>query len=133
MCAVDFSDPADVYRAETRTARKQHWCEECGRRVQAGEAYCYTTTLYDGRWWVSKQCRHCVALGAWMGVLCGGYPIGGLHEELIEHWREGYASLSVGRWIVAMQKRWHDGADAVPEGVAEAAQWVLARVGGRDA
>lgn len=130
MCAIDSGDYSDIWRAETRTARKPHWCEECARRIQPGETYRYITELYDGRWATFKQCRHCVALGAWMDVLCGGYPIAGLHEELIEHWREGYASLSVGRWIVAMQKRWHDGADPVPQGVSEAAQWVLSQVGG---
>lgn len=126
MCAVDFADPADLWNHETRTARKPHPCSDCARTIEPGERYMHHTWLYDGRWDRAKQCRHCVALGDWMEVLCGGYLVGGLMEELTEHWDEGYRSFAVGRWMIHMRRRWRDGADPVPEGVGEAARLVMA-------
>lgn len=129
MCAIDYDDPCDIQRSENRAARKPHTCEDCTRAIRPGERYMHYVWLYEGRWSSLDQCRHCAALGAWMTVLCGGYPVGGLLEELAEHWEEGYRSFAVGRWTVYMRRRWRDGADPVPEGVADAARLVMAALG----
>jgi hypothetical protein len=115
MCAIDDCEPATLWHETEPTARKPHICYECGRAIKPGESYHRVKCLSDGRWWNDCWCNHCDAAGEWLRTVCGGYPISMLHEELVEHWREGYASVAFGRLIVAMQRKWRDGADPVPD------------------
>lgn len=116
MCAIDDCDPWDVYKDSRPAARKTHHCVECGRTVLAGERYFRAEGCIDGGWTTYKLCQHCDALSSFMMVLCNGWPFTRLLEEMQEHWREGYASVPVGRLIACMKLRWHDGADPVPVG-----------------
>lgn len=116
MCAIDYCDERAVIWRETQPrARGRHVCCECGRFIQPGETYLRVNHLFDGRWWSDATCAHCRAAAAWLNYVCGGYVQCGLYEELKEHWDEGYASILMGRLILGMRKRWHDGADPVPE------------------
>lgn len=125
MCAVDYCEPWEVRRASYQRARRAYGCVECGRRIAVGERYHKVVGLLDGYWSTHRTCQHCDALGGVMGVLCNGYPIGGLYDELTEHWREGYASVRLGRWVVAMKHGWRAGAAEVPTGCAEHAGELL--------
>lgn len=125
MCAIDFADQADFAHGEWRRAGKVHRCEECIRVIPRGQRHYYLSTLFDGRWSTWRTCEHCHAAGLWMHVVCGGYLTGGLLEELVEHWDEGFRSVGFGRLIVGMRRRWNEGRDAVPEGVAELANAML--------
>jgi hypothetical protein len=127
MCAIEDCDPADFWHHSTRTARQPHRCDECGRAVSPAEKYDLYTWLYEGRWSRMKVCAHCSAAGEWLNVMCGGWPIGGLGEELSEHWDEGYRSIGFARLIVGFGRRWRDGTDLIPTGVAELARLMMAK------
>jgi hypothetical protein len=127
MCRVELCEPWRVHRQETRTARAQYRCVECGRAIRRGEAYiCVTGLGYDaGRWATFRTCRHCDALADWLRAVCGGYVYRELHEELEEHWHEGYRSIALGRLIAAMRHRWREGQSPVPEGVTTLAKTMM--------
>jgi hypothetical protein len=126
VCAIDDAEPWDVYRVSVRTARKAHRCTECGRPIAVGESYRFLTGLLDGRWSTYRTCAHCLAAGEWLDVMCGGYLLGGLAEELREHWESGYQAMDFARLIAGLRWSWHDGRDPVPTGVREMAARMLA-------
>lgn len=106
MCSLDDADPADVYCSVSRRAAKVHQCEECRRWIDKGEHYQYITMLFDQRWSAYRVCRHCMAAGQWLDLVCGGWLIGGLSEELGDHWDEGYRSHWLGRALIGIRSRW---------------------------
>lgn len=116
MCSIDSADPCDVYHVEQRRAAKDHHCYECGNQISIGTVHKVVTMLYDRQWTTARLCAHCVAAGRWLDLVCGGYLIGGLHEELSEHWNEDpiYRSHWLGRAIIGMQRRWR-GMDPLPD------------------
>lgn len=128
MCAVDDCEPWVASKQETRRARKPWRCCECGRIIAVGEQHQFLsgrTSDSDG-WVEHRWCQHCDAAAVWMQVVCNGYLIGGLQEELREHWESGYQSLPFARLIAGMRWRWHDGRAAIPTGVAALANEMLA-------
>lgn len=44
----------------TPVARKPHWCEQCGRRIEPGEKYYRWDGIYDGRATSAATCEQCV-------------------------------------------------------------------------
>ncbi len=73
----------DLYRENTRTARKEHRCSECGRVIEPGEKYRQARSLCDGYWYSAKTCRFCAA--AWALVCPRGLRVdGGLVDCLVE-------------------------------------------------
>jgi hypothetical protein len=46
----------------TRTARVEHTCQTCFRRIDPGERYRYQTGVFDGCWYTFRQCSHCEAI-----------------------------------------------------------------------
>jgi hypothetical protein len=127
MCAVEDAEPWTLYREDHPKARKPWPCGECRRTIAAGERYQQVVGLADGLWVTYRTCAHCNAASRWMSEVCGGYILGDLLDELVEHWHEGFADVAFGRLIVGLRLRWHDGADPVPEGVAELASRMLQR------
>lgn len=121
MCAIDDAEQPEFWHDEWRTAAKDHACGECRRRIRRGERHHFVSSLYDGRWSSWRTCEHCIHAATWINSVCGGYLLGGLLEELVEHWHEGFRSVGFGRLIVGVQRQWHDGRDEVPTGVAELA------------
>lgn len=135
MCAIDECDPWEIVQLTEPRARKSHKCGECYRIIRPGEHYHLLKgrTVGDDRFTIHKTCTHCKALGEFMSVMCDGYPLGQLYEELQEHYYDGYASTQLYSWITALQTKWHDGTDPVPvasECAAEASRLIHARVGG---
>lgn len=127
MCAVDDCVPWTVRTETTPRALKDYRCVECPRTIRKGERHHKLVGLSDGEWHTSRTCNHCMALSSFMNVMCGGYPIGQLRAELVEHWREGYVSIPLGRLIACMRLGWHDGTDPVPTGVGAMAHEMLGK------
>lgn len=125
MCAIEDCEPWTVHREETRTARKPWTCGECDRTIPTGERYQFLTGLADHQWHEHRWCAHCAAAGLWLQEVCGGYPIGMLREELVEHWDEGFRSIGFARLLIGQRHGWHEGRDPVPVGVVDLAQRML--------
>lgn len=107
MCMIDLADPCDHYESETRTARVQHKCIECGRLISAGEKYLHSRFLQEGLWSTSKACSHCTWAAQWLVRECRGYLVGGVSEDLCDHWYESnYRSVDLARRIVGIRRRW---------------------------
>jgi hypothetical protein len=105
MCAIDGAEYNDVHRITHVRARKTHVCEECTRSIAPGEVHQRLDALYEGRWILARTCAHCEAAGVFLDVLCGGYLVGGMGEELADHWDE-YGTLGLGRIMVARRQHW---------------------------
>jgi hypothetical protein len=118
MCAIDDCERSEVWLEDQVRARKPWSCQECWRCIPPGERYTRIKSLYDGFWSTIRRCRHCTVAGEWMNEVCGGYVTEGLLEELIDHWWEGYVSVPFGRLIVGVKRKWHDGADPLPDKAA---------------
>ncbi len=48
-----------AFSSVTRKARKTHKCCECGRTINAGEKYQYSSGIWDGEPDSFKQCLNC--------------------------------------------------------------------------
>ena len=136
MCRIQGCDPWEIYHEAKRTARKEHSCYECYRKISIGEQYHYATGLaIDGnRWDVFHLCAHCDAAAQWLMVVCGGYLYGGIGEELLEHWEEDtmFRSRELAMAIRGHQRAWKtlrgDDLMPVPHRVKLAAQLVMAPI-----
>jgi len=53
-----------VYHEEERTARRTHWCCECGGRIAPGERYQAASGVWEGGLGAATQhtCRFCAEL-----------------------------------------------------------------------
>jgi hypothetical protein len=58
MCDCDDIPPNEFFRAREQTAKKQHRCCECGRRINIGDKYLYIAAKADD-FWTAKQCLSC--------------------------------------------------------------------------
>lgn len=77
-------EPPSVYRTETRRARKQYWCEECGEDIKAGDRYEYTSVLGSGgHWWTARTCLSCVEIRNHFA--CNGWTSGQVWSDLQEN------------------------------------------------
>ena len=86
-CYCDYDGPApSVYRKAVHTARTQHKCYECGRKIQPGERYENCFAVYDGAAVTSPTCSYCLDLrecvNAHVPCLCWSH--GNIREECIE-------------------------------------------------
>jgi hypothetical protein len=62
-CDCDYDgEPAAVYRATLRTARKTHKCIECSGEISQGQEYEYVTAFWEGEWDTVKTCLGCARL-----------------------------------------------------------------------
>ena len=73
-CTCDSGyDIADIFNTTMRTARKEHWCCECGCTIERGQQYEYITALSVGHWSSHKTCLVCAKIASVM-QLCGRVP-----------------------------------------------------------
>lgn len=111
FCDCWSDDPCTFLKNETRTARKEHCCGECGGRIGSGEKYEYVAGIQCGDWWDCKTCERCVALVEWIKahVPCFCRMYGGLFEdsfsEMVHQARQtpGFA-FGILRRVVAINK-----------------------------
>lgn len=61
-CDCDYGESSEFYAATTRTARKEHTCDECHRDIVAGERYEYVAAKHDGSMWTARTCSRCLAV-----------------------------------------------------------------------
>lgn len=115
MCMYDGGDiPATVYRITEITARKEHDCSECGRKIMPRERYRRTFGVWEGKVSVFKTCPHCSVAQNWLAEECGGY----FHEMVLEDIGEhvmgagtvfdtvtGYGS-GPARLVIGMRRKW---------------------------
>ena len=108
MCAIDFADPADVSEFVSRRACKEHKCSDCNRTILKGERYEHCSWLYDERWSREHICQHCVWAAEWLKKYCRGYVVGGIHEDLCDHWYDSpdYRTIDLARRIIGIRKGW---------------------------
>lgn len=59
MCDCDIGEAPACYTERIRTARKDHRCSECRRRIRAGEKYKYVSGIWDGYPSSYKTCSRC--------------------------------------------------------------------------
>lgn len=84
-CYCDYERP-EFYHSETRRARKQHRCTECGRAIQPGEKYEHVRAKWEGDIRTHNTCAHCLALREWVQahVPCFCWAHGNIEEDAIE-------------------------------------------------
>lgn len=84
-CYCDF-EPPQFYVRETRFAKKEHRCSECGRAIDPGEHYEHVRGKWDGHMDTYKTCPRCLELKNWVvaHVPCACLPHGNLVDEAIE-------------------------------------------------
>jgi len=80
-CDIDMDSPVDIVVQEMRTARKQHWCSECGAEICSGARYEYVFGKHEGDLFTNKVCASCLRVRA--GTFCRGrYPLGCMWEDI---------------------------------------------------
>lgn len=106
MCRIDDCEPCTWFGTNERTARKEHKCDECGRKIAPGELYDVSSYVWEGEFHTNKACAHCGIARSWLTVHCGGWVTEALHEELQEHWDENYRKDGLGRLLVGVRRKW---------------------------
>lgn len=88
-CYCDY-EPPSVYSKETRKARKEHKCAECGTLIKRGDKYEYVFGVWDGTVDYIKTCGQCVDLREFVRahIPCFCWAHHNLHEDCIEMARE---------------------------------------------
>ena len=72
-------DLPTVFRRTTPTARKPHFCVECGDLIRPGDQYVYVTGCWEGGWEGFKTCSFCAEIAA---ELKEDFAYGQLEEAL---------------------------------------------------
>lgn len=83
LSANDGDRPA-AYAEETRRARKEHDCTECGLPIRKGDRYEYVSGIWDGSPSSFKTCMLCVEIRTHFAC-SGGWLFGCLWEDLAEN------------------------------------------------
>lgn len=92
--SLDFACSCDTYsypyHEDVHTARKEHKCYDCGRKIAPGEWYVAVGGKCEGEWWEGKECSHCWSAMEWVKahVPCLCVEFGNMREMLIEICRE---------------------------------------------
>lgn len=77
---ADVDGYCEFFRSETRKARKQHKCAECGDVIPVGALYDSIGGKYEGEFWSQKICKLCHEVArAWY---CGGIIYGNIWEDI---------------------------------------------------
>lgn len=113
-CYCDY-DPPTFHRQTYAKAKKQHRCEECGRKIVPGETYEYTAGLWDGSFWSFKTCSHCCDIRKFVSnsVPCFCWAHGSLMDDVKETIEAAYdragkevagLAFAVGRLVVSRNR-----------------------------
>lgn len=54
-----MSEMPSAFSSVTRKAAKEHRCCECGKTIEKGEQYQYSSGIWDNRPYSYKQCLNC--------------------------------------------------------------------------
>lgn len=91
---------SEILWSSEPTARKQHSCECCGRRIEPGEKYLRVRGVSEGDPYTWKECRHCRAFVRLYAT------------EFAYDWHEG--------WTVDDIREWEP---ETPEAIEHKRQW----------
>lgn len=82
VCIGSFGgdEHAQVSLSDVVKARKPHKCEECGKVINAGDAYERNKWLYDGEWSRMDICLICSEIGT--AFSCEGRLLGNMWEDI---------------------------------------------------
>lgn len=81
ICTPEYDEPL-VYNVATRTARKEHYCCECGETIAKEVKYEHVKGCWDGSWNEFRTCSVCVAIRKDFTASGCGFVHGGLWEML---------------------------------------------------
>lgn len=96
-----------VLHEEKPTARKQHWCDDCGRAIEKGERYLRQDNVFDGSRYAWKSCEHCTAAFSFMWRHVPDFVDydEGMHlGEALDEYR--HDTLTVARLRYYFRRRW---------------------------
>lgn len=84
-CYCDYDQPS-FWSQSFPKARKEHSCEECGRKILPGETYEYVSGLWDDWFDTFKTCQHCVDIRTFVknSVPCFCWAHGNLMDDVKE-------------------------------------------------
>ncbi len=104
-CFCDYESP-EFYHCETRRAKKDHCCSECGRAITLGESYEHVHAKWNGDISTFKTCPRCLALKEWVEahVPCFCWAHGNIIDDAIETAR-GYAHEAPGLLFGAYRRQ----------------------------
>lgn len=109
MCMADWEyGQSEFYRVSFPVARKDHTCQECGRKIAFGEKYHAAAGKSEGTMWTAKVCVHCQVAAGWLAKNCGGYLYHAIIEDIGNH-AEG--NISMLRIVVGARRKWRSFAD----------------------
>lgn len=85
-CYCDYEAPCWITARNVKAARKAHICYECGTKIFIGEAYEYTSGMWENILSTFHICTRCVELREWatISVPCFCWAYGNLHEDVRE-------------------------------------------------
>ena len=111
-CYCDDYEPATMYVATLRTARKAHKCYECHKAINPGEQYEHLVAVWAGDIQTAKTCWRCLDLREYIKahVPCFCISHGGLLDDardtVDDYWPEAPGLfMGYGRRVVAIQRR----------------------------
>ena len=84
-CSCDY-DPPSVFSSKMVKARKQHRCDECRRRISAGERYSYVFGVWDGYANSFHICANCEEIRSFVSINipCFCWAYGNMLEDARE-------------------------------------------------
>lgn len=98
-CNATSIDGDGYYTSRTRKAAKQHICPECGKTIEKGEEYLFSTLFIDGGIYNSKMCKVCESLVD--QFFQDGYYCGRIKEDLESYlddsWNEDLPSKCISK------------------------------------
>jgi ribosomal protein L37AE/L43A len=106
VCSIDYDRPS-VYRTAELRARREHNCDECGRKIASGETYRRAFGVWDGHPGTFKTCAHCCVGQDWLLQNCNGFMHAALADEMAEHADEYRAvRFTMNRIRLGMRRKW---------------------------
>lgn len=98
-CNATSIDGDGYYTSRTRKAAKKHICPECGKTIEKGEEYLFSTLFIDGRICNSKMCKICESIVD--QFFQDGYYCGQIKEDLESYldnsWNEDLPSNCISK------------------------------------
>jgi hypothetical protein len=98
-CNATSIDGDGYYSSRTRIAAKPSECPECGKIIEKGEEYLFTTLFLDGRIHNDKMCKICESIID--QFFQDGYYCGQIHDDLEAYldssWAEDLPSKCISR------------------------------------
>lgn len=80
MCDLEVDGYGTSLRDQDRTARKQHRCEECSRKIEPGQRYSIFAGTFERDFFSMKFCSRCTKARRWLGTRGHGWQAGEIRD-----------------------------------------------------